>query len=415
MSGRSSRDRRNDEVTQLEYIPRKSMSSWQRVLIVTMAVIGTALAGLQLWLVLASWNVAVANTYYWRPAALVQGLTGVIYLAIGLLIVRVRPQINIGWLVAIIGLGILVYQTAAEYAVRGLQIDPGSLPAAGEVGVLSQTVWIVPFSFIPILFLFYPTGKLPSRRWAPVVLLDLLAVTTVVFVGTLAFWRFRHDGAAILNEAAPSPTVDLVLTIGIFGILTPLLLSVVSLIIRWRQGSETVRLQIKWLLLTGFLLAAQGLLIMFDIDEGGGIFGEALLLTALVALPTSVGIAVTRYRLYDIDRIISRTVTYGSLTLLLVAAYLSSVFLVRSLLPVEGQLPVAISTLAIAALFNPLRRRIQRLVDRRFNRSRYDAELALTKFSETVRGEGDLASLCDEVAALVEQTMQPASLSLWVR
>ena len=102
-------------------------------------------------------------------------------------------------------------------------------------------------------------------------------------------------------------------------------------------------------------------------------------------------------------------------TLLLVAAYLSPVFLMRSLLPVEGQLPVAISTLAIAALFNPLRRRIQRLVDRRFNRSRYDAELALTKFSETVRGEGDLASLCDEVAALVEQTMQPASLSLWVR
>ena len=109
----------------------------------------------------------------------------------------------------------------------------------------------------------------------------------MVFVGTLAFWRFRHDGAAILNEAAPSPTVDLVLTIGIFGILTPLLLSVVSLIIRWRQGSETVRLQIKWLLLTGFLFAAQGLLIMFDIDEGGGIFGEALLLTALLALPTS--------------------------------------------------------------------------------------------------------------------------------
>ena len=391
------------------------MSSRQRLLIVAVTVIGTALAGLQLWLVLSSWNIAVANTYYWRPAALVQGLAGVIYLAIGLLVVRVRPQINIGWLVAIVGLGILVYQTAAEYAVRGLLIDPGSLPAAGEVGVLSQTVWIVPFSFIPILFLVYPTGKLPSRRWAPVVLLDVLAASTVVLVGTVAYWRFRGDGGAILNAEPPSPTVDLILTIGIFGLLIPLLLSVVSLVVRWRQGSETVRLQIKWLLLTGFFFAAQGLLIMFDVDEGGGIVSEALLLTALVALPTSVGIAVTRYRLYDIDRIISRTVTYASITLLLVGAYLSSVFLMRSLLPVEGQLPVAVSTLAIAALFNPLRRRIQRLVDRRFNRSHYNAELALTKFSETVRDEGDLASLCNEVAALVERTMQPASLSLWVR
>lgn len=368
-----------------------------------------------LWLVVSSWNSDVANTYYFRPAALLQGLSGVVYLAVGLLIVRLRPQINIGWLVAIIGVGILLYQTAAEYAVRGLLMDPGSLPAAGEVGVLSQTIWIIPFSFIPALFLVYPTGKLLSRRWVPIVLVDVLAVTTVVLVGTIESWRFRDDGAAILNEAAPSPAVDLILNIGIFGMLIPLLLSVVSLVIRWRRGAETVRLQIKWLLLTGFLFAAQGLLIMFDIDEGGGIVGEALLLTALVALPTSVGIAVTRYRLYEIDRIIGRTVTYGLLTVLSVGAYLGLVFLIRSFLPIEGQLPVAISTLAIAALFNPLRRRVQRLVDRRFNRARYNAELALTDFGERLRAEASLASLGDEIAAVVQRTMQPTSLALWVR
>ncbi|MDQ3500047.1 MAG: hypothetical protein M3488_03565, partial [Actinomycetota bacterium] len=253
------------------------------------------------------------------------------------------------------------------------------------------------------------------RRWVPIVLVDVLAVTTVVLVGTIESWRFRDDGAAILNEAAPSPAVDLILNIGIFGILIPLLLSVVSLVIRWRRGAETVRLQIKWLLLTGFLFAAQGLLIMFDIDEGGGIVGEALLLTALVALPTSVGIAVTRYRLYEIDRIIGRTVTYGLLTVLSVGAYLGLVFLIRSFLPIEGQLPVAISTLAIAALFNPLRRRVQRLVDRRFNRARYNAELALTDFGERLRAEVSLASLGDEIAAVVQRTMQPTSLALWVR
>ena len=391
------------------------MSLRPRYFLAAMAVMGALLTGLQLWLVLSSWNSDVANTYYWRPAALVQGLSGVIYLAVGLLIVRLRPQINIGWLVSIIGIGILLYHTAAEYAVRGLLMDPGSLPAAGEVGVLSQTIWILPFSFIPILFLVYPTGKLLSRRWAPIVLVDVLAVCTVVLVGTVASWRFRDDGAAILNEAAPSPAVDLILTIGIFGMLTSLLLSVVSLVIRWHRGTQTVRLQIKWLLWTGFFFAAQGLLIMFDIDEGGGIVGEVLLLTALVALPTSVGIAVTRYRLYEIDQIISRTVTYGLLTLLLVGAYLGSVFLLRSWLPVEGQLPVAVSTLAIAALFNPLRRRIQTLVDRRFNRARYDAELALTDFGEKLRSQGDLVSLGDEIAEVVERTMQPRSLGLWVR
>ena len=128
-----------------------------------------------------------------------------------------------------------------------------------------------------------------------------------------------------------------------------------------------------------------------------------------------MGIAVTRYRLYDIDQIISRTVTYGSLTLLLAGAYLGSVFLLRSFLPAEGQLPVAVSTMAIAALFNPLRRRIQRLVDRRFNRAHYDAEVALTDFSEKVRARTDLASLGDEIASVVERTMEPASLALWVR
>ena len=387
----------------------------QKSLLALLAAVGIALGALQLWLVLSSWNSDIASSYYWRPAALLQGLSGVVYLVVGLLVVRLRPNINIGWFVAIIGVGILLYQTAAEYAVRGLLMDPGSLPGAGEVGVLSQTVWIVPFSFIPILFLMYPTGKLLSRRWAPIVVVDGLAATTVVLVGTVATWRFRDAGAAILNEAAPTPAVDLILTIGIFGILIPLLSSVVALVIRWRVGTETVRLQIKWLLLTGLFFAAQGLLIMFDVDEGGGILGEALLLTALMALPISVGIAVTRYRLYEIDQIISRTVTYGLLTLLLVGAYLGSVFFIREFLPADGHLPVAISTLAIAALFNPLRRRIQRLVDRRFNRAHYDAELALIDFGEKLRARGDLASLGDEVVALVERTMEPASLALWVR
>jgi hypothetical protein len=391
------------------------MKFGQRLLVGWLATVGVALAGLQAWLVLSSWNNDIASTYYWRPAALLQGLAGVIYLVVGLLVVRVRPNISIGWLVAVIGVGILLYQTAAEYAVRGLLMDPGSLPAAGEIGVLSQTIWIVPFAFIPILFLVYPTGKLLSRWWTPLVVLDGLAMTTVVLVGTVATWRFRDAGPVILNEEALTPGVDVILSIGIFGILIPLLLSVVAVVIRWRVGTETVRLQIKWLLLTGLFFAAQGLLIMFDVDEGGGILGEALLLTALMALPISVGIAVTRYRLYEIDQIISRTVTYGVLTLLLIGAYLGSVFFIRTFLPADGHLPVAISTLAIAALFNPLRRRIQRLVDRRFNRAHYDAELALIDFGERLRAGGDLASLGDEVAAVVEGTMQPSSLALWVR
>lgn len=174
------------------------------------------------------------------------------------------------------------------------------------------------------------------------------------------------------------------MTIGTFSIVGTLLLSVVSLVVRWRLGSPTVRLQIKWLLLTGLFFGLQGLIILFDIT-GVDVLGELLLLAGLIAWPTSVAIAVTRHRLYEIDQIISRLRSLWNPHNAPSGRLHGSVFLIRSLLPIEGQLPVAMSTLAIAALFNPLRRRIQRLVDRRFNRSRYDAELALNAFSEKLR------------------------------
>ncbi|CAN5133530.1 hypothetical protein BH18ACT5_BH18ACT5_02850 [soil metagenome] len=140
----------------------------------------------------------VPNNYYWRFAALMQGLAGAIYLLIGVLIVRLRPRVIIGWLIAAIGIGILMYQTAAEYAVRGLLIGPGSLPAAGVIGIISETVWIVPFAFIPILFLVYPTGKLLSRRWTPIAIIDVLGALIVVVVGLAVFWPYRNEGAAVV-------------------------------------------------------------------------------------------------------------------------------------------------------------------------------------------------------------------------
>jgi hypothetical protein len=375
-----------------------------------------ALFALQATLIAGTWTNQLATSYFWRPAALVQALSGLVFLVVGLLILRRRPGNSIGSHMTGIGVGILGYGAAAEYATYGLLAFPGSLPLAGVFGVLSQTLWIVPFALIPIMFLVFPTGRFLSRWWKVPAFLAASAMAVVVIVGTIDSWKFRNSGGeTILLVDELSPTVDFALNTGVNLLITALVLSVVSLFVRWRRGTPVVRLQLKWLLLVGLVLLTQGILILVDTAGSLSVLNDALLLIGLLGLPIAVGIAVTRYRLYDIERIISRTVSYGSLTVLLVALYLGSVFLLRSLLPVEGQLPVAITTLALAALFNPVRRSIQRWVDRRFNRSRYDTEVALNDFSERLRNQADLRFLGDEITGVVERTMQPASVALWVR
>ena len=379
------------------------------------AALGTLLAGLQFVLVFQTWSDAVANAYYWRLAALFQGIAGIIYTAVGVIVVWRRPRLAIGWLVAAIGLGILLYQCVSEYAVRGLLVASVPWPFASEAAALSQTTWSLAFGPIPILLLVYPTGRLLSRRWLWAGWTAVLATVLIAGVSTAALWPYRHLGAELLHieDTVLNERVELLFTTGLILLSLALAASFASLIVRWRRSSGIERLQLKWLLLGGLVVCLQALTVFFD---GGGVMYEVLLLGGLIALPTAMAVAMLRYRLFEIDRIISRTVTYGLVSVLLVLVYLGAVFVLGLLFPVgESELAVAGSTLAAAALFNPIRRRVQSVVDHRFNRAGYDAEQALSAFTKRLGSEVDLQALHDEINHLASETVQPMTMSIWLR
>ena len=390
------------------------MTGRTRLAFFALAAVGAMLTAVQLILVLQTWSDPDANAYYWRLAALFQGIAGVVYTAVGLMIVRRRPQIVIGWLVAAIGIGILVYQSMSEYAVRGLLVETVPIPGASEAALLSQTTWSLAFGPIPILLLLYPTGRLVSKKWIWAAVASVLAMVLIAGVSTVAMWPYRDLGAELLNleDTVVNERVAGLFTAGLVLLSAALAASFVSLIVRWRRSSGTVRLQLKWLLLGGLVLCAQSVTAFF---EGVGVIYEVLLLAGLIALPTAIAVAILRYRLFEIDRIISRTVTYGLVTALLVLVYLGSVFMLRLLFPVQGQLAVAGSTLATAALFNPIRRKVQNVVDHRFNRANYDAEQTLSAFTNSLRNQVDLEALSDGINLVARDTLQPVTVSVWLR
>ena len=390
------------------------MTGRTRLTFLALAALGTVLAVFQLVLVLQTWSDPIANAYYWRLAALFQGIAGVVYTVVGLVIVRRRPEIVIGWLVSAIGLAILVYHSISEYAVRGLLVEAVPIAGASEAALLSQTTWSLAFGPIPILFLLYPTGRLLSRKWIWAAVAAALGMVLIAGVSTVALWPYRDLGAELLNleDTVINERVEVLFTAGLALLSAALAASFASLIVRWRRSSGIVRLQLKWLLLGGLVVCVQSVTAFF---EGVGVIYEVLLLAGLIALPAAIAVAVLRYRLFEIDRIISRTVTYGLVTALLVLVYLASVFLLRLVFPIEGQLAVAGSTLATAALFNPVRRRVQDVVDHRFNRTGYDAEQTLNAFTNRLRDQVDLEALSDEINLVARDTMQPAMLSIWLR
>ena len=203
---------------------------------------------------------------------------------------------------------------------------------------------------------------------------------------------------------------------GVLGVILGVVVigAVASVVVRFRRSRGIERQQMKW-----FVYAVAPVLVMPIEDYLPGIISSVALGAVLIGLPAAIGVAVLRYRLYDIDVLINRTLVYGSLTALLVTVYVGSIVVLqavfRSLTGQDSQLTIVASTLAIAALFNPLHRRIQAFVDRRFYRRKYDAEKTVAAFSARLRDETDLAELNEELLAVVMETMQPAHVSLWLR
>jgi len=338
---------------------------------------------------------------------------------VGAVLASHRPAHPVGWLLLGLGLSLTVDTLAQVYVGYGLVARPGSLPAAGYLAGFSVGSSIIWLSCAGFVLLLTPTGSLPSPRWRWWA--RVAAGAAIVFqLGSL------FDPAPLAPEyptvanplAVPALPGPLLLAVGAASAITVLAALVVaagSLVVRFRRAHGVERQQLRWLALA----AALGSVAVLIAVAAVGISNDALVLAALSScvalLPLATGASILRYRLYDIDRIVSRTLAYGLLTLLLGLGYAGVVLGLGQLLGRDSSLVVAGATLAVAALFQPARRRIQQVVDRRFNRRRYDAARTIAAFSARLRQQVDLDALTADLLAVVDQTMQPTQVSLWLR
>ena len=338
-----------------------------------------------------------------------------------------RPDNPIAWLFCAIGLFAAIVLFSSEYAAYALLAQPDSLPGGLAMVWIRAWVWVPYVGLFVLLFLVFPEGwpQSPALRWFTSLVLFVIAYGTVL----AAFSPGPIDaiGGAVDNplgmealggvgtNSAVGPVESVLYVLGI--------VAAASLFARVRRARGVQRQQIKWFAYATIVLVG-GVVLDFTVSEATGVqwlgeIGFVLRMVGLAGLPISIGIAVLRYRLYNIDQIINRTLVYGSLTAMLLALYfLGIVVLQRIFVSLTGEkstLAVVASTLLIAALFTPLRRRIQGFIDRRFYRRKYDARKTLEVFSAQLRNETDLEALSDDLVGVVRETMQPAHVSLWLR
>jgi hypothetical protein len=380
-----------------------------------------SLALTALSLLLLALNVSHPNAYvfdWWLSNSLI-----VVDVTVGAIVASRRPENPVGWLLCLFGLTVSIGHFASQYAIYALLVQPNSLPAGEALAWIAS--WTLPISIGPQVFylLLFPTGRLPSRRWR------WLAWLTVAFISVgVILSAFSSD--AYLGSLGPIRN-----PLGIEGFtnvykavlytIAPLLYgaAALSLLMRLRRAVGVERQQLKWFAYAAAIFALGIVLNIIPLAtetppwfEWGGV---AFFTAAGTAIPISIGIAILRYRLFEIDLIINRTLVYGSLTGLLALLYFGSVTALQSLFSLlTGQgntLAIVASTLAIAALFNPLRRRIQSFIDRRFYRRKYDAAMILEAFGTKLRDQTDLEKLCEDLAEVVDETMQPSHVSVILR
>ena len=353
--------------------------------------------------------------------------------AVGAVILSRRPGHPIGWIFCTMNLGWAINNFAGPYAKYALVANPGSLPAGKLAVWLYFWPGFVSTSLFVFLGLLFPDGTLLSRRWRPVAW--LVAGYGVVAPLALAFAPGPVDdtiGFKVTNPAGVGGSlggvvhlvamVAQLLTVPLFAV------AAVSLILRQRRARGQERQQLKWftssVAVVAVLVAAQfAIMVRYGSQAampGWARLSEEVVIVSAALIPAvAAGIAILKYRLYEIDLIINRTLVYGSLTVSLAAVYVGSVVglqaLLRALTGQNSQLAVVGSTLFIAALFSPLRRYIQSFIDRRFYRKKYNARKTLEAFSSKLRDETDLNVLCEDLTGVVRETMQPAHVSLWLR
>ena len=374
----------------------------------------------------------------WGGGGAVSGIAfGLVILAfplVGLLILRQQPRNTIGWLLQAIGAAWMLGVVADFYATYGLVFDPGSVPAPMVVAALNEGSWILPIGLTgTFLVLLYPNGHLPSPRWRPVAW--VCATTMVVGTLAIAFEPGKLEESPVPETENPlawhagEPLLTVVIVVVLPLLPLGIVTCAVALVRRFRRSVGVERLQLKWLAAAGavvaflFLLTLSATLLVevTDLSDQGAAWLKLLQLASQLSfglLPAAIGIAILRYGLYEIDVVIKRTLVYAFLTATLVGVYLGSVLLLQLLLsPLteKSDFAVAGSTLAAAALFGPVRRRIQLTVDRRFYRSKYDAARTVDEFGARLRHQVDLDAVGADLRGVVHASVQPAYVTLWIR
>jgi hypothetical protein len=381
-----------------------------------------SLALTALCLLLLAFNHSHPNTYiydYWLENTVLP----ISFSIIGAIIASRLPANAVGWLFCAAASVAAVAHFSAEYAIYALLAQPNSLPAGEALALLTSWVWFLAYGCIVLSLLLFPNGRLPSSGWRWLAWLTVL----VTIVGAL--WVALTPGVivnlgSIRNplgiEGLPSgyKPVQTIMSVLLF------VAAVSTLGLRLHRARGVERQQIKWPAYTAVVATGGSLLYDTAISEAIGLrwlegVGYVVVIATLVGFPISIGIAIVRYKLYEIDTLINRTLVYGSLTATLAAIYFGAVVLLQRLFVAltgeKSTLAVVVSTLVIAALFNPLRRRIQGFIDRRFYRSKYDAATTLESFSAKLRDETDLDALSNDLVGVVRETMQPAHVTLWMQ
>jgi hypothetical protein len=400
-----------------------------------------SLAGLSVAMFVASVPLLVLARSAHIPSSWEANLTvgdllgGVIFLIfplVGALIASRRPRNAIGWILLAEGLLWMFLGMTDYYGLYGVA-RPGSVPFPVGVAAVNNFMWVPAVGLLgTYVFLLFPDGRLPSRRWRPLAWLTGTVIVLVSILVGLTPGGLQNLGG-IRNPYALEgyPWLETVAYIVLPLLPLCMLASVISLVMRYRRSRGEERQQIKWIAFAASFVGLLYLIAMvcaFIFPSGAwfqagsplwlDLLGYAAL-SSFTLVPIAIGFAVLRYRLYEIDIIINRTLVYGALTVTLVAVYVGSVLSIqyafRGLTGSESQLAIVASTLLIAALFNPLRRRVQNFIDHSFYRRKYDAARTLEVFSAKLRDERDIDTLNSELLSTVRETMQPEHVSLWLR
>lgn len=389
------------------------MRSARRPVLATLAAAGVLLVtALGLSAAIEADSSQTAHYLYLREAL----VAGVVTLALGAIILLRRPRHAIGLVLLMGGFMWSIQAALGEFAIAAeVYAWPGADGTAWAANLIRQPGFVLSFVLI---FLLYPTGSPLGKlgralMWAAIAAAGIWVVLLALGPGPLEDFpgRLNPLGWAPVDSARqPLELAQVILVIvGILG-------GLASIAVRFRRARGEERAQIKWFffatVVAVLVLVLTNVLFPLEMERE---LGAIVWLAAPVAILVAMAVAIARYRLFDIDQIVSRTVTYGTVVVLLAAAYAGVVLLLRALLPDQSQVAVAGSTLLVAALFNPLRRRIQGLIDRRFNRSHYDVTRTIDAFSQRLSDAVDLVPLRSELSHLVAQTMQPTSLSVWLR